>query len=120
MSCRKHQRRAEQFGARTLNHQRQETRVAVVLSTFLSQVAMSDRLVGQVVKASSSRAEDPGFDFRSRRDFPGPSHTSGLKIGIPVATLPGPWRYRVSTGTGWPGVRTLSLGETESAARTTV
>ena len=27
----------------------------------------------------------------------------GLKIGFPVATLPGAWRYRVSTGTGWPG-----------------
>ena len=29
--------------------------------------------------------------------FPGSSHTSDLKIGTPVATLPGTWRYRVST-----------------------
>ena len=30
-----------------------------------------------------------------------------LKIGTPVATLPGAWRYRVSTGTGPPGVSIL-------------
>ena len=28
-------------------------------------------LVGLVVKASASRAEDPGFEFHLRRDFPG-------------------------------------------------
>ena len=28
-----------------------------------------DRLVGLVVKASTSRAEDPGFESRFRRDF---------------------------------------------------
>ena len=28
-----------------------------------------------------------------------------------MATLPGAWRYRVSTGTGWPGVSILWLGE---------
>ena len=61
--------------------------------------------MGLVVKASASRAEDPGFDFRLRRGgFPGSSHTSDLKIGTPVATLPGAWHYGVSAGTGWPGV----------------
>ena len=30
-----------------------------------------DRLVGLGVKASASRAEDPGFESRSRRDFSG-------------------------------------------------
>ena len=45
-----------------------------------------------------------GFESRLRRDFPGSSHTSDLKIGTPVATLPGAWRYRVSAGTGWFGV----------------
>ena len=39
--------------------------------------------------------------------FPGSSHTSDLKIGTPVAALPGAWRYRVSAGTGWPGVSIL-------------
>ena len=31
-----------------------------------------------------------------------------------MATLPGAWRYRVSAGTGWPGVSILWLGEMES------
>ena len=39
--------------------------------------------------------------------FPGLSHTSDFKIGTPVATLLGAWRYRVSAGTGWPGVSIL-------------
>ena len=70
--------------------------------TLLSQV--ENRLVGLVVKESTSRAEDPLFESRLRRDFSGSSHTSDLKIGTPVATLPGGWRYRVSGGTGRPGV----------------
>ena len=32
-------------------------------------VSCLDRLVGLVVKASASRAEDPGFESRLRRDF---------------------------------------------------
>ena len=64
----------------------------------------SDRLGGLVVKASASRAEDQGFESRLRRDFSGSSHTSDLKIGTPVATLPGAWYCRVSAGTGRPGV----------------
>ena len=66
-----------------------------------------DRLGGLVVKVSASRAEGPGFESRLRRDFSGSSHTSDLKIGTPVATLPGAWRYRVSSGTGRPGVSIL-------------
>ena len=73
-----------------------------------------DRLAGLVVKASASRAEDPGFESRWRRDFSGSSHSGDLKIGTLVATLPGAWRYRVSTGTGPPGVSILWLGEVES------
>ena len=48
-----------------------------------------------MLEASASRAEDPGFESRLRRDFSGSSHTSDLKIGTPVATLPGAWHYRV-------------------------
>ena len=70
----------------------------------------SNRLVGLVVKASATRAEDPEFESRLRRDFSGSSHTRDLKTGTPVATLPGAWRYRVSAGTGRPGV----IGEMES------
>ena len=64
-------------------------------------------LVGLVVKATASGAEDLGFESRLRRDLYGSSHTSDLKIGAPVATLPGAWHYRVSAGTGWPGVSIL-------------
>ena len=42
------------------------------------------------------------------------SHASDLKFGIPVATLPGVWCYRVSAGTGRPGVSILWLGVIES------
>ena len=39
------------------------------------------------------------------------SHTSGLKIGAPVATLPGAWCYRDSARTGWPSVCVPYLAE---------
>ena len=78
-------------------------------------VCPEHRLVGLVVKASTSRAEDPGFESRLRRDFiSGSSHTSDLKIGTPVATLPGVWCFRVSAGSGWPGASILWLGDMES------
>ena len=52
----------------------------------------TDRLTGLVAKASASRAEDPRFNSRLRRvGFPGSTHTSNLKIGTQVATLPGTW-----------------------------
>ena len=66
-----------------------------------------DRLAGLVVKVSASGAEDPGFESRLRWDFSVPSHTSDLQIGTPMAALPGAWRYRVSAGTGRPGVSIL-------------
>ena len=65
-------------------------------------------LVGLVVKASASKAEGPGFKSRLRPDFfRGSSHTNDLKIGTPVATLPGAWCNRVSAWTGRPGVSIL-------------
>ena len=70
------------------------SRVRVVPYLFLAQFRYyMDRLGGLVVKASASRAEDPGFESRLRRDFSGSSHTSDLTIGTPVATLSGAWRY---------------------------
>ena len=68
---------------------------------------MADHLAGLVVKASASRPEDPGFKSRLRPDFSGSSHTSDLKIGSLVATLPSAWRYRVSAGTVRLGVSIL-------------
>ena len=76
-------------------------------------LSVARRLGGQVVKASTSRAADPGFDSRLGWDFSGSSHRGDFKIATPVATLPGAWRDRVSDGTGWPGVRILWLGEIE-------
>ena len=70
-------------------------------------LAVNDLLVGLVVKAFASRAEDPGFESHLCRDFSGSIHTSDLNIGTPVATLPGAWRDRVSAGTGRPGVSML-------------
>ena len=66
-----------------------------------------DRFVGLVGKASALRVEDPGFKSCLPRDFLGSSHTSELKIGTPVATLPGAWHYWVSAETGQPGVSIL-------------
>ena len=49
----------------------------------------------------------PGSNPACAEIFPGSSHTSDFKIATPVATLPGAWRYRVSAGTGRPGVSIL-------------
>ena len=35
-------------------------------------------------------------------------------MDTPAATLPGAWCFRVSAGTGWPGVSILWLDEVES------
>ena len=72
-----------------------------------------DRLVGLVVRRPPWERKNPGLNPACARIFSGLSHTSDLKIGTPVATLPGAWRYRVSTGTGQPGVSILWLGELE-------
>ena len=70
-------------------------------------VSSTCRTAGLVVKTSTSRAEDAEFESRWRWDFSGSNHTSDLKIGTPVATLPGAWHYRVSAGTTRPGVSIL-------------
>ena len=43
--------------------------LSVFYSFFRFMSLFMDRLVGLVVKASASRAEDPGFESRLRRDF---------------------------------------------------
>ena len=79
--------------------------LSVCLSACLS-VSLSG-LAGLVVKASASGAEDPGFESRLRRGFSGSNHTSDFKIGTPAATLLSAWGYRISAGTGQPGVSIL-------------
>ena len=56
----------------------------------------------------------PGSNPACAGIFSGSSHTSDLKIGTPVATLPGVWRYGVSAGTGRSGVSILRLGKVEN------
>ena len=72
-----------------------------------------DRLVGLVVRRPSRERKIPSSNPACAGISSGSSHTSDLKIGTPVATLPGAWRYRVSTGTGRPCVSILWLGEVE-------
>ena len=77
-------------------------------------VSIPDRLVGLVVRRPPRERKVPGSNPACAGIFSGSSHTSDLKIGAPLATLPGAWRSRVSAGTGRPGVSILSLGEVES------
>ena len=85
---------------------------AVTHEIFFSM--LSDRLVGLVVRRLPRERKVPGSNPAYARIFSGSSHTCDLNIGIPVATLPGAWRYRVSAGTGRPGVSILWLAEMES------
>ena len=78
------------------------------LSTPSSSSSSSgDCLVGLVVRRPPRERKIPGSNPACSGIFTGSSHTSDLKIGTPVATLPGAWRDRVSTGTGRPGVSIL-------------
>ena len=47
---------------------------------ILTPPLLLHHLLGLVVKASVSRAEDPGFKSRLRQDFSGSSHTNDFKI----------------------------------------
>ena len=66
-----------------------------------------DRLVGLVVRCPPRERKVPGSNPACAGIFSGSSHTSDSKIGTPVATLPGARCYRVSAGTGRPGVSIL-------------
>ena len=68
---------------------------------------MPDRLIGLVVRHPPREWKIPCLNPACATIFSGSSHTSDLKIGTPVATLPGTWHYRVSAATGRPGVSIL-------------
>ena len=63
--------------------------------------------LAQWLRRPSRERKIPGSNPAGARIISGSSHTSDLKIGTPVATLPGAWCYRVSTWTGQPGVSIL-------------
>ena len=69
-----------------------------------------DRLTGLVVKASASKIDS---HLRCGDFLRVESYQSLKKNGTPVATLRGAWYYRVSAGTGSPGVSILWLSEVE-------
>ena len=73
----------------------------------LNSVLTIDRLVGLVVRRPPREWKIPGSNPACAGILSGSSHTSDLKIGTPVATLPGAWRSRVSAGTSRPGVSIL-------------
>ena len=83
------------------------TREPTLRSLVFSSSSSSYRLVGLVVRCPPPERKIPGSNPACTGIFSGSSHTSDLKIGAPVATLPGASRYRVSTGTGRPGVSIL-------------
>ena len=78
-----------------------------VSSFGLSSSFTLNRLVGLVVRRPPRQRKIPGSNPAGGGIFSGSSHTSDLKIGTPVDTLPGAWCYRVSAGTGRPGVSIL-------------
>ena len=73
----------------------------------LSVHACMNRLVGLVVRRPPREQKIPGSNPACAGIFSGLSHTSDSKIGTPVVTLPGAWHYRVSAGTGRPGISIL-------------
>ena len=81
--------------------------------TLRTVSSFCERLVGLVERRPPRERKIPGSNPVCAGIFSGSSHISDSKIGIPVATLPGAWRYRASSGTGRPGVSILWLGEVE-------
>ena len=69
---------------------------------------LCDHLVGLVVRRPPRERKIRGSNPACAGIFSGSSHTNDSKIGTPVATLAGAWRYRVNAGTGRPGVSILS------------
>ena len=82
-------------------------RTAPVGDGQIGRQSLIDRLFGLVVRRLPRERKIPSSNPACAGSFSGSSHTSDLKIGTPVATLPGAWRYRVSAGTGRPGVSIL-------------
>ena len=81
--------------------------IIIIITIIIIIILVIDRLVGLVVRRPPPERKISGSNPACDGIFSGSSHTSDLKIGTLVATLPGAWRCRVSTGTGRPGVSIL-------------
>ena len=73
-------------------------------------------LVGLEARCSPSEQQTWVQFLLSQWIFFWSSHTSDLKIGTPVVTLPSIWHERVSTGTGWLGGSIQWHGEIDWSA----
>ena len=76
------------------------------VSAVIVCLCLTASLASRYRVLSSIRVSPPGFFGWSLRVF-WSSQTSDLKVGTAAATLPGAWCYRVSAGTGRPGVSIL-------------
>ena len=76
-------------------------------AAFEANAFTTHRLVGLVVRRPPRERKVQGSNPACAGIFSGSSHTSDFKLDTPAATLTGAWRYRVSTGTGRPGVSIL-------------
>ena len=94
---------------RIWNFLNKNSSIEIVFNAFaMTIIMMQNRLFDLVVKASASNAEDSGSIPAFAVDlFSRSSHINDLRTGTPIATLPGAWRYSVSTGTGQPAVSIL-------------
>ena len=81
--------------------------VLVTTESTPSKLTLTYHLAGIVVRRLPCEQKILGSNPACPGIFSGSCHTSDSKIGTPVATLPGAWHYRVSAGTGRPGVSIL-------------
>ena len=91
-----------------------EMKISSCCLTFIVSHHTEDHLFGLMVRRPPRERKIPGSNPTCAGIFSGSRHTSDSKIGTPVATLPGAWHYRVSAGTGQPGISILWLSEVES------
>ena len=98
---------ADQIAPTSKQHTRLVYLGGRICSNNTSCFHTADRLVGLVVRRPPRERKIRGSNPACAGICSGSSHTSDSKIGTPVATLSGAWRYRVNAGTGRPGVSIL-------------
>ena len=89
------------FHVSLLSCRREYVYVCVHLQPLLSSLCTAS--LAEWLRRPPPQWKIPGSNLACSESFSGSSLTSDLKIGSPVATLPGAWCYRVSAATGWSG-----------------